>query len=175
MNSLGRAGPLQLWHRPSRFATPGAWSAVVQNWRVVGPRMIEVRVTRQAESAAKVAAVLGSHPAVEKLYYVGDPSHPQYELGRRQMSGAGNMIAFEVKGGKRGAFDVLRALQVIKISNNLGDAKSILTHPATTTHQRLSPEDRAAVGITDATLRLSVGLEHVDDLLEDVETALKAV
>jgi O-succinylhomoserine sulfhydrylase len=91
------------------------------------------------------------------------------------MSAGGNMISFEVKGGKRGAFDVLRALDVVKISNNLGDAKSIVTHPATTTHQRLTPEARAHLGITDGLVRLSIGLEDTDDLLEDITNALDAV
>jgi O-succinylhomoserine sulfhydrylase len=133
---------------------------------------LEVRVTRQSESAAKVAAVLADHPAVEKLYYVGHPGHPQYELGRRQMSGSGNMISFEVRGGKRGAFDVLRTLQVIKISNNLGDSKSLVTHPATTTHQRLKEEERQRLGIADSLIRLSVGLEDPLDLAEDLTQAL---
>jgi O-succinylhomoserine sulfhydrylase len=129
-------------------------------------------VVRQSESAAKVAAALAGHPAVEKLYYVGHPNHPQYDLGRRQMSGFGNMISFEVRGGKRGAFDVLRALQVIKISNNLGDTKSLVTHPATTTHQRLKEEERQKLGIADSLIRLSVGLEDPLDLAEDLTQAL---
>ncbi len=135
---------------------------------------LEVRVTRQTESAAKIAAVLAEHPAVERLYYVGHPSHPQYELGRRQMSGAGNMLAFDVRGGKGAAFNVLRALQVVKISNNLGDAKSLVTHPATTTHQRLKEEERVALGIGEGLIRLSVGLEDPLDLAEDLTQALDA-
>ena len=110
--------------------------------------------------------------AVDEVHYVGDPNHPQYELGRRQMSGAGNMIAFSVKGGKQGAFDMLRALEIVRISNNLGDAKSLITHPATTTHQRLSAEARAALGIDDGLVRLSVGLEDPQDLVEDLTQAL---
>ncbi len=135
---------------------------------------LEVRVTRQAESAAKLAEVLAEHPAVERIYFPGHPSHPQYELARRQMSGAGNMVSFDVKGGKRGAFDVLRALQVVKISNNLGDAKSLVTHPATTTHQRLKEEERAVLGIGEGLVRLSVGLEDPLDLAEDLTQALDA-
>jgi O-succinylhomoserine sulfhydrylase len=135
---------------------------------------LEIRVTRQAENAAKLAELLADHPAVERFYYPWHPSHPQYALAKRQMSSGGTMLAFDVKGGKRGAFDVLRALEVIKISNNLGDAKSLVTHPATTTHQRLKPEERAALGIHDSLIRLSVGLEDPLDLIEDLAQALDA-
>jgi O-succinylhomoserine sulfhydrylase len=133
---------------------------------------LEIRVTRQAESAAKLVEVLADHPAVERLYYPGHASHPQYALAQRQMSSGGTMIAFDVKGGKRGAFDMLRALQVIKISNNLGDAKSLVTHPATTTHQRLKEEERQRLGIGEGLVRLSVGLEDPLDLAEDLTQAL---
>jgi len=133
---------------------------------------LELRVTRQAESAAKLAALLIEHPSVERLYYPGHESHPQHALAKKQMSCGGNMIAFEVAGGKAGAFDVLRALQVVKISNNLGDAKSLITHPATTTHQRLKEEERAALGISEGLVRLSVGLEDPEDLAEDLAQAL---
>ncbi len=135
---------------------------------------LEVRVTRQAESAAKLAEVLADHPAIERIYYPGHKSHPQRALAMRQMASGGTMIAFDVKGGKRGAFDMLRALQVVKISNNLGDAKSLVTHPATTTHQRLKEEERAALGIGDGLIRLSVGLEDPLDLAEDLTQALDA-
>ncbi|MDR4305355.1 O-succinylhomoserine sulfhydrylase [Chelatococcus sambhunathii] len=140
-----------------------------------GLETLSLRVERMQENAGRIADFLADHPKVRKLTYCGRADHPQAGLVRRQMAGGGTLATFVVDGGKAEAFRFGNALRVIKISNNLGDAKSILTHPATTTHQRLSPEDRAAVGITDATLRLSVGLEHVDDLLEDVETALKAV
>jgi O-succinylhomoserine sulfhydrylase len=133
---------------------------------------LEIRVTRQAESAAKLVEVLADHPAIERLYYPGHASHPQYALAQRQMSSGGTMIAFDVKGGKRGAFDMLRALQVIKISNNLGDAKSLVTHPATTTHQRLKEEERQRLGIGEGLVRLSVGLEDPLDLAEDLTQAL---
>jgi O-succinylhomoserine sulfhydrylase len=135
---------------------------------------LEVRVTRQAESAAKLAEILADHPSVERIYYPGHKSHPQHALAARQMSSGGTMIAFDVKGGKRGAFDALRALQVVKISNNLGDAKSLVTYPATTTHQRLKEEERAALGIGDGLLRLSIGLEDPLDLAEDLTQALDA-
>ncbi|MGH6922582.1 MAG: O-succinylhomoserine sulfhydrylase [Propylenella sp.] len=133
---------------------------------------LELRVTRQAESAGRLAEMLAEHPAVERIYYPGHPSHPQHALAKRQMSSGGSVISFDVAGGKRAAFDFLRALQVVKISNNLGDAKSLITHPATTTHQRLKPEERAVLGIGDGLVRVSVGLEDSEDLAEDLTQAL---
>ena len=140
-----------------------------------GLETLSLRVERMQDSAGKIADFLAGHPKVTKLTYCGRPDHPQAELVKRQMAGGGTLATFVVEGGKAEAFRFGNALQIVKISNNLGDAKSILTHPATTTHQRLSPQDRADIGITDATLRLSVGLEHVDDLLDDVERALRAI
>ncbi len=107
-----------------------------------------------------------------RLIYPGRADHPQAEVIKRQMKGGSNLIAFEVKGGKKAAFAVQDALQVVRISNNLGDAKSLITHPATTTHQRITPQARADLGITDGFLRLSVGLEHPDDIIEDLSLAL---
>lgn len=133
---------------------------------------LEIRVKREAESAAALADMLAGHPAVERLYYPGHASHPQSELAKRQMTCGGTMVSFDVKGGKRAAFDFLRSLDVVKISNNLGDAKSLVTHPATTTHQRLKEEERAALGISDGLVRLSVGLEDPEDLSEDLVQAL---
>ena len=106
------------------------------------------------------------------MVYPGHADHPQFELASRQMSGGSTLVAFEVAGEKQAAFKLVNALQTIKISNNLGDAKSLITHPATTTHRNLSEEDRIELGITDGLLRLSVGLEHSDDLLEDLAAAL---
>lgn len=140
-----------------------------------GLETLSLRVEKMQSSAATIADYLASHPKITTLSYCGRPDHPQAELVKRQMAGGGTLIAFRVDGGKAEAFRLGNALEVIKISNNLGDAKSILTHPATTTHQRLSVADREAVGIVDATLRLSVGLEHVDDLLEDLDAGLRAV
>jgi O-succinylhomoserine sulfhydrylase len=134
---------------------------------------LELRAKRQAESAAALADMLAGHPAVSRLYYPGHASHPQLALARRQMTCGGTVIAFDVKGGKRAAFDFCRALEIVKISNNLGDAKSLVTHPATTTHQRLKEEERAVLGISDGLIRLSVGLEDVEDLSEDLVQALE--
>lgn len=133
---------------------------------------LTLRVRQQVESAGKIAAYLKSHPQIVKVLYPGDPSHPQYELAQRQMTGGGTLVAFELQGGKAGAFQFANGLEIVKISNNLGDAKSLITHPSTTTHQRLTPEVRARMGINDGLLRLSVGLEDDRDLIEDLSQAL---
>jgi O-succinylhomoserine sulfhydrylase len=131
-----------------------------------------VRVDAQVRSAAKIADWLADHPGVARVLYPGRADHPQAALARRQMSGGGTLVTFEVAGGKAAAFRMANALSIIGISNNLGDAKSLLTHPSTTTHQRLKPEARAAMGIGEGMLRLSVGLEDVEDLIEDLGQAL---
>lgn len=133
---------------------------------------LHLRVEKQAENAARVADALAQHPAILRLIYPGRADHPQAEIIARQMTGGSNIVAFEVKGGKAAAFAVENALEVIHISNNLGDSKSLITHPATTTHQRLKPEQRADLGISDGLLRLSVGLEDAGDLIEDLTLAL---
>jgi O-succinylhomoserine sulfhydrylase len=121
-----------------------------------------------------VAVALAEQAKISRLIYPGRPDHPQAEIVRAQMHGGSTLVAFEVKGGKAAAFRFQDALKLIRISNNLGDAKSLITHPATTTHQRLTPAARAELGITDGLLRLSCGLEHPDDVVEDLLTALKA-
>jgi O-succinylhomoserine sulfhydrylase len=139
-----------------------------------GLETLAVRVRAQTDTAAAVAVALAEHAKVSRLIYPGRPDHPQADIVHRQMHGGSTLVAFEVKGGKAAAFRVQDALKLIRISNNLGDAKSLITHPATTTHQRLTPAARAELGITDGLLRLSCGLEHPDDLVEDLLTALKA-
>jgi O-succinylhomoserine sulfhydrylase len=133
------------------------------------------RIKQQTETAAKVADALASHPKVSRLIYPGRADHPQAAIVKKQMRGGSTLVAFEVVGGKRGAFAFQDALKLVRISNNLGDAKSLITHPATTTHQRITQAQRDALGISDGMVRLSCGLEHPDDLVEDVLTALKAV
>jgi len=140
-----------------------------------GLETLTVRVHKQTDNAAAVAVALAENPKVTRLIYPGRPDHPQADIIRKQMKGGSNLVAFEVAGGKAGAFKFQDALKLVKISNNLGDAKSLITHPATTTHQRLTPEARAELGITDGMVRLSCGLEHADDLVEDLLDALKAV
>lgn len=138
-----------------------------------GLETLGVRVRAQTETAAHIAEALASHPKISRLVYPGRADHPQAALVKKQMRGGSTLVGFEVKGGKAAAFRVLNALKLAKISNNLGDAKSLVTHPATTTHQRLKPEDRAALGISEGFIRFSAGLEHADDLIEDLATALE--
>ena len=137
-----------------------------------GLETLPLRVERQTATAGYLADRLHDHPKMQRLIYPGRPDHPQADLIRRQMSGNSTMIALEVKGGKAGAFRFLNALELIRISNNLGDAKSLVTHPSTTTHQRFEPDLREEMGISDGLVRLSVGLEHGDDLLADLTNAL---
>jgi O-succinylhomoserine sulfhydrylase len=140
-----------------------------------GMETLGVRVRQQTDTAAKVANALDKHPKVSRLLYPGRPDHPQAKVIAKQMKGGSTLVAFEVAGGKAGAFKFQDALKLVRISNNLGDAKSLITHPATTTHQRLKPEQRAELGISDGMVRLSCGLEHPDDLIDDVLNALKAI
>lgn len=144
-----------------------------------GLETLELRVSRQVENAARLAEALADHSGlasptnVPALLYPGRADHPQHALAMRQMSAGGNMLALRPKGGKAGAFRMLNALELVDISNNLGDSKSLITHPATTTHQRLSLEERARLGIGEDLLRLSVGLEDWQDLLQDLSQALE--
>lgn len=140
-----------------------------------GLETLHLRVARHCESAVRIADFLAGHRKVARVAYPGRADHPQARLARRQMSSGGPMVAFEVAGGKKAAFRFCNALDIIRISNNLGDAKSLITHPATTTHQRIGPAARAELGISDAMLRLSVGLEAVEDLIDDIDAALKRV
>ena len=137
-----------------------------------GLETLSLRVKAQSESALKIAAFLEAQDKIDGLRYPGLPSHPQHELAKRQMTGFGNLIAFDVKGGKPAAFAALNKLGLILISNNLGDSKSLITHPATTTHAKVPEEDKLRVGIRAGTIRLSVGLEDTDDLIEDLKAAL---
>jgi O-succinylhomoserine sulfhydrylase len=136
---------------------------------------LPVRVERQTRTAAEVADALAGHPKIQRLIYPGRSDHPQAALVARQMSGGSTLIALEIAGEKAGAFRFLNALELIKISNNLGDAKSLITHPATTTHQRFTPEERAEMGLSDGLVRVSIGLEHKHDLIEDLLQALDRV
>jgi O-succinylhomoserine sulfhydrylase len=140
-----------------------------------GLETLTVRVERQTATAAAVADRIAAHRNVTRIYYPGRDDHPQADVIARQMKGGSNLISFEVKGGRAGAFKASNALRIVKISNNLGDAKSLITHPSTTTHQRLTEAARLEQGITQGLLRLSVGLEDRDDLIEDIEAALDTV
>jgi len=140
-----------------------------------GLETLPIRVERQTANAAKIADHFAGHPGIERLIYPGRADHPQADLVKAQMSGGSTLIAIDIKGGREGAFRFINALKLIKISNNLGDARSLITHPATTTHMRFTPEERAALGITDGLIRLSVGLEHVEDQIKDIADALGKV
>jgi O-succinylhomoserine sulfhydrylase len=136
-----------------------------------GLETLELRVRRQAETALQLCELLESHPKARSFLYPFHPSHPQYELAKRQMSGGGTVVAFDL-GSKDAAFNFLNALRLVSISNNLGDAKSLITHPSTTTHRAVPEEERLALGLTDGWVRLSVGLEGPKDLAEDMARAL---
>jgi len=140
-----------------------------------GLETLSVRVHRQTDTAATVSVALVDHPKVTRMIYPGRPDHPQAAIAQKQMKGGSTLVAFEVAGGKKGAFRFQDALKLVRISNNIGDAKSLITHPATTTHQRIGPAARAELGITDGMVRLSCGLEHPDDVCEDLLAALDAV
>ncbi len=135
---------------------------------------MEMRVRRMCENAQAIAEYLEKRPEIKTVRYPGLPSHPDYALAQRQMSGGGTTIGIEFAGSAKDAFKVMNALRIIDISNNLGDSKTLITHPASTTHRRLSPEVQAEMGITPSVVRLSVGLEHVDDLIKDLDQAFKS-
>ena len=140
-----------------------------------GLETLPVRVDRQMQSATRIADYLATKPQVARVLYPTRKDHPQHEIAMKQMRGGGTIVAFDIKGAKPEAFRFANALSIVKISNNIGDAKSIVTHPATTTHQRIGPEARAEIGIGDGLLRLSVGLEDCDDLIADLEAGFAAV
>ena len=137
-----------------------------------GLETLPLRVRQQTESATRIAEFLSSHDKLARVIYPGRADHPQADIVAKQMTGGSTLVALELKGGKEAAFAFQNALEVVLISNNLGDAKSLITHPATTTHKNLAEEARAELGINPGTLRLSVGLEDVDDLVEDIDQAL---
>ncbi len=140
-----------------------------------GLETLHLRCTQQAETALALAEALEGHDKLANVLYPHLPSHPQYGVAKAQMGAGGTVIALDIKGGQAEAFRFLNALQIVSISNNLGDSKSLVTHPKTTTHQRLSDEQRDELGITDGLVRLSVGLEDAGDLLNDLKSALDMI
>ena len=140
-----------------------------------GLETLGLRVAAMSAGAARLADWLADAPGVERVWYPARADHPQQALAMRQMSAGGSLVSFQVKGGKASAFRVMNALRLISVSNNLGDARSMVTHPATTTHMRIAAEERAKLGITDGVIRLSVGLEDVEDLKDDLGQALGAL
>ncbi|GAC01814.1 O-succinylhomoserine sulfhydrylase [Gordonia namibiensis NBRC 108229] len=166
-------GPVQqlMRHTGPALSPFNAWTLVK------GLETMRLRVDASVSSALRIAEFLEADPRVRWVKYPFLQSHPQFELAKSQMSGGGTVVTFELNDhdgidGKKRAFEVLNALKVIDISNNLGDSKSLITHPATTTHRAMGPEGRAAIGLSDAVVRLSVGLEGIDDLLADLDQAL---
>ena len=140
-----------------------------------GLETLAIRVRQHCENAKSIADYLDARQDLAKVRYPGLKSHPQHELAATQMSGYGSVITFSLSGGKDAAFRFMNSLNMIDISNNLGDSKSLLTHPATTTHQRLTPEDRQSLGIDNGMVRLSVGLEHPEDVKDDLEQAFSSI
>lgn len=136
---------------------------------------LHLRIERHCSNAQAIAEILDNHPAISRLIYPGLKSHPQYEIAKKQMKNGGPIIAFELKGGKKSAFQFMNALKIIDISNNLGNTKSIITHPASTTHASIGEDARLRIGINDSLLRLSAGIENIDDLKNDILNALKAI
>ena len=136
---------------------------------------MDLRVRAQTETATRLAQALDGHPKLDRVLFPHLPSHPQYRLAKQLMEGGGTVLAIDVKGGKEPAFRFLNALEIFTISNNFADAKSIVTHPATTTHQRLADDRKAALGITPGLIRVSCGLEDADDLIADILNALDVI
>jgi len=155
--------------------TGGAMSPFSAWVMLKGLETVDLRCRAQAESALQLAKHLEGHPALNSVIYPHLGSHKQVDLAKAQMEKGGTVLTLDVKGGQAAAFKLLNALNIVLISNNLGDAKSIITHPATTTHQRLSDAAREKLGISPGILRLSIGLEDVSDLIEDFDQALAQI
>ena len=155
--------------------TGGSMSPFTAWLMLKGLETMDLRVRAQAAGALELAQALEGHESLTQVLYPKLASHPQYALAKRAMTGGGTVLSFELKGGQAAAFRFLNALEIVLISNNLGDAKSIITHPATTTHQRLPEAQKAALGITPGLVRLSVGLEDAGDLLADIRQALASL
>jgi O-succinylhomoserine sulfhydrylase len=135
---------------------------------------MEMRIERMNSNAQQIAEFLEAHPAIKSVRYPGLASHPDAAVIKKQMTGGGTTIGIEFNGSQKDAFKFMDSLRIIDISNNLGDSKTLITHPSSTTHRRLSPEVQAEMGITPSVLRLSVGLEHINDLIKDIDQALKS-
>jgi O-succinylhomoserine sulfhydrylase len=172
---LGRKKWLEEVFQPF-FRNTGPALSPFNAWVILkGLETMALRVGAQSKSAEEIAVFLEGSEKVARSIYPTLSSHPQRELAMSQMSGGGTLVTFELKGGKAAAFTLMNAFKIISISNNLGDTKSLATHPATTTHMRIGAEERARLGITDGTVRLSVGLEDVQDLIEDLQRALAQI
>lgn len=156
--------------------TAGPTLSAFNAWVLLkGLETLKIRVEAQAANAARLAAWLEAHPKVARVFYPGLPSHPQYALAQQQQKCGGAIVSFEVKGGRDQAWTVVDNCRLLSITANLGDTKTTITHPATTTHGRITPEARAAAGISDGLLRVAVGLEAVEDLQDDLERGLRQI
>ncbi|NKN34957.1 O-succinylhomoserine sulfhydrylase [Agrobacterium sp. a22-2] len=163
-------------HLHDYFRHTGPAMSPFNAWTLLkGVETLALRVKQQTQTAARIADFLAEQNQVAKVIYPGRADHPQADIVAKQMSGGSTLVAFELKGGKEAAFALQNALDIVLISNNLGDAKTLITHPATTTHKNLTDEARAELGISGGTVRLSCGIEDTDDLLEDFAQALRAV
>lgn len=171
---LGRRDYVRKTLEPYIKHTGGAMSPFTAWVMLKGLETIDLRVHAQADSALRLAQALEGDDRLARVIYPGLPAHPNHDVAMAQLEKGGTVISLDLAGGQEAAFRFLNALQIVVISNNLGDAKSIVTHPTTTTHQRLSDEQRAALGITPGLVRVSVGLEDVEDLIVDVMQALDA-
>ena len=170
---LGRREYIRKTVEPYMKHTGGALSPFNAWVMLKGLETLDLRVRAQADTALAVARALEGNPGLDRVIYPGLPSHPQHGLAMDQMGSGGTLLAVDVAGGQAGAFRFLNALRLFQITNNLGDAKSLATHPATTTHQRLPEAQKAHLGITPGLVRLSIGLEDPDDLIADLHGALR--
>ncbi|PHR18130.1 MAG: O-succinylhomoserine sulfhydrylase [Hoeflea sp.] len=163
-------------HLHDYFRHTGPSLSPFNAWTLLkGLETLPLRVRQQTENATRVADFLAEHPAIARVIYPGRADHPQADICAKQMKGGSTLVAIDLKGGKQAAFAMQNKLEVIKLSNNLGDTKSLITHPATTTHKNLAEEARAELGIGPGVLRLSVGIEDADDLIEDIDHALSGL
>ncbi|KQS65239.1 O-succinylhomoserine sulfhydrylase [Rhizobium sp. Leaf371] len=163
-------------HLHDYFRHTGPALSPFNAWTLLkGIETLPLRVRQQSENAAKVADFLAEQSQIARVIYPGRKDHPQADIIAKQMTGGSTLVCFEMKGGKKAAFALQNALEIVKISNNLGDSKSLITHPATTTHKNLAEEARAELGISDGTVRLSAGIEDSADLVEDFARALRTV
>ena len=156
--------------------TAGPTLSAFNAWVLLkGMETLKIRMEAHSANALEIAIWLEKQPNITKVYYPGLPSHPQYALAKKQQKTGGGIVSFEVKGGKKNAWHIINSTRMLSITANLGDAKSTLTHPASTTHSRISQDERDAAGITDGLLRIAVGLESVKDIKEDLATGLKTL
>jgi O-succinylhomoserine sulfhydrylase len=158
------------------FRNTGPTMSPFNAWVILkGLETMALRVAAQSANAERIAEFLAGHQKIARSIYPNRPDHPARDLAMAQMTAGGTIVTFELKDGKEAAFRLMNAFKIISISNNLGDTKSLATHPATTTHMRIGPEERARLGITDGIIRLSVGLEDAEDLINDLKSALAAI